>query len=46
MVQRPATVKEATGHGTETLLILLNSAAVEKDTQNGKKEKKADILYC
>lgn len=39
-------VKEARGHGTETLLILLNSAAVEKHTPNWKKEYKADIPRC
>lgn len=38
-------VKKAIGQGTETLLILLNSAAVEKDTQNWKKEYKADIPH-
>lgn len=43
MVQRQAMAKKATGHGTETLLILLNSAAAEKDAQNWKKENKAGI---
>lgn len=45
MIQRPAVVKKAIGHSTESLLILLNSTAVEKDTQNWEKENKADIPH-